>query len=150
MFEKSAAGNQIVWIGSVNGGGGVGCLSRPAGFRQSLEAVRLGRGETLATLFEGSVKTITWERDARPHDPSTMTVRVEPGVGAKAPPKPRTAGYLVRTPQGEVYSRVSVAVIGGWAIRQSFEAPADRAEEAALLADVVMSTTLIDLASRAG
>ena len=150
VFEKAAAGNEIVLIGSIDGGGGVGCLSRPAGFRQSLEAVRLGRNQTLDSVFEGSVRNITWERDARPHDPSTMTVRVEPGVGAKAPPKPRTAGYLVRKPEGEVYSRVSVAIVGGWVIRQSFEAPADRAEEAALLADVVMSTTLIDLASRTG
>lgn len=150
IFEKAPLGNEIVLIGSIDGGGGVGCLSRPAGFRQSLEAVRLGRDQTLDSVFEGSVRNITWEREARPHDPSSMTVRVEPGIGGKAPPKARTAGYLVRTPQGEVYSRVSVAIIGDWVIRQSFEAPADRSEEAALLADVVMSTTLIDLASRAG
>ena len=150
VFEKSAAGNEIVWIGSIDGGGGVGCNSRPAGFRQSLEAVRLGRSQTLETVFDGAVRNITWGQDARPHDPSSMTVRVEPGIGGKAPPEPRTAGYLVRKAGGEVYSRVSVAIIGDWVIQQKFEAPAERAEEAALLADVVMSTTLIDLASRAG
>ena len=126
------------------------CLSRPVGFRQTLEAVRLAPGETLDSVFEGSVRDITFEQEARPHEPEGVVVRLAPDVGGAAPPEPRTAGYLVRRAEGEVYSRVSVAVVGDWVIRQRFEAPAARAEEAEMLAGVVMSTTLIDLASRAG
>jgi hypothetical protein len=43
---------------------------------------------------------------------------------------------------------VSVAVVGDWVVRQYLEAPAAQAEEADMLAGVVMSTTLIDLAER--
>ena len=149
IFEKSGDGNQIVYIGSIDGGGGMGCVSRPAGFHQTLEAVRLAPGETLESVFAESIKDLTWQQpEARPHDPARMTVRVEPGIGGRAAPETRTAGYLLSRPYGEVYSRVSVAVVGDWVIRQQFEAPAARAEEAELLAGVVMATTLIDLAAR--
>ena len=150
LFERNAEGNAIIYIGSITGGGGVGCVSRPVGFRQTLEAIRLAPGETLDSVFAGSVRDITFEQDARPHEPQGVVVKLAPGIGEKAPPEPRTAGYLVRRQGGEVYSRVSVAVVGDWIIRQQFEAPAARAEEAEMLAGVVMSTTLIDLASRAG
>ena len=152
MFEVADTANRIVYIGSGEGrGGGMGCLSRPAGFSQTMEAVRLAPGQTLDSVFAASVLNITVQQpEARPHEPGGMVVRLAPGIGGKAPPEPRTAGYVVRRPSGEVYSRVSVAVVGDWIIRQQFEAPAARAEEAELLAGVVMSTTLIDLADRAG
>ena len=151
MFEVADAANRIVYIGSGDGRGGMGCLSRPAGFSQTMEAVRLAPGETLDSVFAASVLNLTVQQpEARRHEPGGMIVRLAPGIGGKAPPEPRTAGYLVRRPSGEVYSRVSVAVVGDWIIRQQFEAPAARAEEAELLAGVVMSTTLIDLADRAG
>jgi hypothetical protein len=43
-----------------------------------------------------------------------------------------------------------VALVDGWLIRQRFTAPLERAYEADMLAGVVMSTTLIDLAARKG
>jgi hypothetical protein len=151
MFEVSDGANRIVPIGAADGrGGGMACLSRPAGFSQTMEAMRLVPGQTLESVFAASVLNLTARQPAaRPHEPGGMVVRLAPGIGSKAPPEPRTAGYLLSRPSGEVYSRVSVAVVGGWIIRQQFEAPAARAEEAELLAGVVMSTTLIDMADRA-
>ena len=43
---------------------------------------------------------------------------------------------------------MSVALVDGWVIRQQFEAPAVHAQDADMLAGVVMSTTLLDLAAR--
>lgn len=149
LFQPGRADNVIVWIGSNAGGGGVGCSSRPVGFRQTLEAIQLAPGDTLDSVFEKSVLNITSQQpDARAYEGSPFSVRVAPSAGS-APAEPRTAGYFVTREGQEVFSRVSVAVVDGWIIRQQFEAPASRADEAELLAGVVMSTTLIDLASRA-
>ena len=150
LFQPGRTDNAIVWIGSGRGKGGMGCASRPVGLRQTLEAVQLTPGDTLESVFATSVLNITTQQpDARPYAGGGMTVRVAPPAGL-ALAEPKTAGYLVTREGQEVFSRVSVAIVDGWIIRQQFEAPAARAEEAELLAGVVMSTTLIDLASRAG
>ncbi|MDP8916888.1 MAG: hypothetical protein M3M95_06765 [Pseudomonadota bacterium] len=148
LFQPGRSDNAIVWIGSA-AGGGMGCTSRPVGFHQTLQAVRLAPGETLESVLEASVRDITTGRpDARLYEGGGMSVRVAPAAGLP-PAASRSAAYLVRREGRAVFSRVSVAIVDGWVIRQQFEAPADQAEAAQLLAEVVMSTTLIDLASRA-
>ena len=148
LFQKGDRANQIVWIGGVNTSG-VGCVSRPAGFRQTLEAVKLKRGDTLDTVFDASVLNVTWERpEAKLYEGNRTVVRVEPGAGGATPAETRSARYVVNKGGEAVFSLVSVALVDGWVIRQSFEAPLARAEEADMLAGVVMSTTLIDLAAR--
>jgi hypothetical protein len=148
LFQKGDRANEIVWIGGVNTSG-VGCVSRPAGFRQTLEAVKLRQGETLDAVFNASVLNVTWQRpEAKLYEGDRMVVRVEPQPGGPVPAEARSARYVI-SKQGEaVFSLVSVALVDGWVIRQSFEAPLARAEEADMLAGVVMSTTLIDLAAR--
>ena len=127
----------------------MGCASRPVGFRQTLEAVRLAPGETLDSVFQASVRDITARQaDAPAYEGAGMSVRVAPASGL-TPAAPRSAAYLISRGGESVFSRVSVAIVDGWVIRQQFEAPAAQAEAAQLLAEVVMSTTLIDLASRA-
>ena len=151
LFQPNDAGNnRIVQIGSIGtGGGGVGCHSRPSGFAQKLEAVRLGSGESLETVFEGSVRNITSQRrDARAYEGPLTQIRIEPQPGGPQPAEARTARYLLSKNGSEVFSMVSVAVVGDWVVRQYLEAPAAQAEEADMLAGVVMSTTLIDLAER--
>jgi hypothetical protein len=127
----------------------MGCTSRPVGLHQSLEAVQLAPGETLESVFARSVLDITAQQpQARLYPGGSLSVRVAASGGIK-PAEPRTAGYFVTRDGREVFSRVSVALVDGWIIRQQFEAPAPQADEADLLAGVVMSTTLIDLAARA-
>jgi hypothetical protein len=148
VFEIGDPGNAIVATGAA---GGMACVSRPVGFLQTLEAVRLAPGDTLDSVFASSVSALTTdEPEARLHAPGGVVVRLAPGVGGRRAAEPRTAGYLVQRPGQQVYSRISVAVVGDWIIRQRFEAPAARADEAEMLAGVVMSTTLIDLAGRSG
>src|SRR3712207_1608753 len=81
LFQKGDPFNQIVYIGGVNTSG-MGCVSRPAGFRQTLEAVQLADGETLDTVFNASVLNVTFQRpEARPYEGSRTVVRVEPRPG---------------------------------------------------------------------
>lgn len=149
LFQPGRSDNAIIWIGSITGRGGMGCMSRPVGLHQTLEAIRLAPGETLDSVFDTSVLTITAEQpDARAYAGGGLSVRVAPASGVVVA-EPRTAGYFVRRDGQAVFSRVSVALVDGWIIRQQFEAPAAQADEAELLAGVVMSTTLIDLAARA-
>ena len=150
LFQPGDRANRIVRIGGIDATG-MGCLSRPAGFRQTLEAVRVRPGETLDSVFDASVLDITFQRpEARPWEGQRTVVRVEPRSGP-APAETREARYVTGGAGGEATFRlVSVALVGGWVIRQSLEAPLARAEEADMLAGVVMSTTLIDLASRGG
>ena len=148
LFQPGDAGNRIIYVGGVKTSG-MGCISRPSGFRQTLTAVRLAEGETLDAVFAASVLDITFQRpEAREYQGPRTVVRVEPGPGAPAAPEARTARYLVRIGEQEVFSLVSVALVDGWVIRQQFEAPAANAEDADMLAGVVMSTTLLDLTSR--
>jgi len=145
LFQPGRGDNAIVRTGA---SAGVSCVSRPVGFRQTLEAAPLPGSGTLDSVFEASVAELTAGRpDARPHRSAGFAVRVEPSSGP-APAEPRTAAFLLTRDGEAVFSRVSVAVVDGWIIRQRFEAPAAQADEAELLAGVVMSTTLIDLASR--
>ena len=150
LFQPNDPDNRIVYIGGITGGGGMGCQSRPAGFQQSLEAIRMAPGETLESVFAGSVLNITFQRpEARPYEGARTEVRVEPGPGAPPPAETRSARYVIGAEGSQLFSLVSVAVIDGWYVRQTMQAPADRAEEADMLAGVVMSTTLLDLAERA-
>lgn len=148
LFQPGRSDNAIVWIGPTAGKGGVACRSRPVGLSQTLEAIQLAPGETLDSVFQKSVVNITSQQpEARAYAGGGISVRVAPSSGL-APAEPKTAGYLVSRDGQEVFSRVSVALVNGWIIRQQFEAPAAHADQAELLAGVVMSTTLIDLATR--
>lgn len=142
-------GDEIVRIGQEGVAAGVGCFSRPSGFSQRLEAVRLTSSDTLDTVFTGSVESIAGAQSgARAYEGPRMEIRVEPLPGGPKPAEIRSARYLVQKDGQEMFSLVSVALIDGWYVRQYFEAPAARAEEADMLASVVMTTTLIDLAAR--
>jgi hypothetical protein len=147
LFQPGDAANKIIYVGHVKSGGGMGCISRPSGFRQTLSAVKIADGDTLDTVFTGSVRDLE-AAEARAYEGPRIVVRVEPAPGEPRMAEVRSGRYLVRRGDRDVFSLVSVALVDGWVIRQELEAPAARAEDADMLAGVVMSTTLLDLAAR--
>jgi hypothetical protein len=147
LFQPGDAANRIIHVGHVKSGGGMGCISRPSGFTQTLSAVKMTEGDTLDTVFAGAVRDLEGA-EARAYEGPRIVVRVEPAPGEPKLAEVRSGRYLVRKGEQDVFSLVSVALVDGWIIRQQFEAPAARAEDADMLAGVVMSTTLLDLAAR--
>ncbi len=150
LLEPGPGGDRLEVSGPAPGDR-VTCHSRPVGFTQVLSAERTAPGENLDAVFKGSVALLRMESpNAQDYSGPEAAIRVETPPGDQAPAESTTGRYVVHRSDGDVFTVVSVALVDGWLIRQRFTAPLERAYEADMLAGVVMSTTLIDLAARKG
>lgn len=132
-------------------GDDVGCTSQVSGVHHSLSAARLGeRGgvdaalrRAVANLMTAAPNAVTYQGDHAENAEVDVDGRPLPLA------EHRTARFVVERDGRKLFTRVSVAVVDGWDIKQRVTGPLEEAVALDVEAEAMMTLVLVDFAMNA-
>lgn len=143
-FTSASPQNHILIYASGPRGDDVSCGTEEQGFSITTYATRHDGATSVQALVDDAVEAIRGRfPDARPYEGEGVSLSMTPSEGGRAPPERLTARLQIDVGGRPSLTRVSIAIVDGWVIKQRLTGPLDQASLGDLTAELFMTTALL-------
>lgn len=147
-FELGDSVNRIMLFPDLPAGDDVGCSSEVDGVYQTVFATRYGDGRGLTEALQAAMN----EAAAAYAETAPFEVNVDMMIQAEADGVPlqlpdyRATHFVLRHQGRQFFSRIAIAVVGEWVIKQRVTGPLEEADDLIGRASVLWGVTLAPFA----